>query len=89
MGSCELDPGGEESEASPQHQCTKRETKSVRKATDCELKTYKRACWQRSILPFAGVQRYEEMKKPFPHSSLVEALSLSLFPAKILSKSAH
>ena len=89
MDSCELDPGGEESEASPQHQCTKRETKSVRKATDCELKTYKRACWQRNILPFAGAQRYEEMKKSFPHSSLVEALSPSLPPAMILPKSPH
>ena len=84
MDSCELDPGGKESKASPQHQCTERETKSVRKVSDCELKTYKRACWQRNILPFAGAQRYEEMKKPFPHSFLVEALSPSLPPAKIL-----
>ena len=89
MDSCELDPGGEDSEASPQHQCTKWETKSVRKATDCELKTYKRACWQRNILPFAGAQRYEEMKKSFPHSSPVEALSPSLPPAMILPKSPH
>ena len=89
MDSCELDPGGEESEASPQHQCTKWETKSVRKATDCELKTYKRAGGQRNILPFAGAQRYEEMKKSFPHSSLVEALSPSLPPAMILPKSPH
>ena len=66
MDSCELDPGGEDSEASPQHQCTKWETKSVRKATDCELKTYKRACWQRNIPPFAGAQRYEEMKNHPP-----------------------
>ncbi|WP_298573926.1 hypothetical protein [uncultured Porphyromonas sp.] len=29
------------------------------------------------------------MKKPFPHSSLVEALSPSLPPAKILPKSPH
>ena len=89
MDSCELDPGGEYSEASPWYQYTERETKSVRKATDCELKTYKRACWQRNILPFAGAQRYEEMKKSFPHSSLVEALSPSLPPAKILSKLPH
>ena len=66
MDSCELDPGGEESEASPQHQCTKWETKSVRKVSDCELKTYKRACWQRNIPPFAGAQRYEEMKNHPP-----------------------
>ena len=70
-------------------QYTERETKSVRKVSDCELKTYKRACWQRNILPFAGAQRYEEMKKSFPHSSLVEALSPSLPRAKILPKSPH
>ena len=89
MDSCELDPGGEESEASPWYNNTERETKSVRKATDCELKTYKRACWQRNILPFAGAQRYEEMKKSFPHSSLDEALSPSLLPAQTLPKSPH
>ena len=66
MDSCELAPGGEEREASPQHQCTKRETKGVRKVSDCELKTYKRACWQRNIPPFAGVQRYEGMKNHSP-----------------------
>ena len=70
-------------------QYTKRETKGVRKVSDCELKTYKRACWQRNILPFAGAQRYEEMKKSFPQSSLVEALSPSLLPAQTLPKSPH
>ena len=89
MDSCELDPGGEYSEASPQHQCTKWETKGVRKVSDCELKTYKRACWQRNIPPFAGVQRYEGMKKPSPHSSHTEAFSPSLPRAKILPKSPH